>query len=301
MKIIIGSRGSNLAVIQSESVRDLLKEKNPNLDIEIKIIKTKGDKMLDRPIHKIGDKGVFVKELELALLNEEIDLAVHSMKDMPSQKTEGLKFSNPPMQSDPRDAIVSNKKIQTLKDLENKILGTGSLRRSMQLKNLLPNVETKAIRGNIETRMKKIETENLSGVILAAAGLLRANHGHRIDYYFSTDEIIPAPCQGILAIQYREDDLEMKKLLDSISDPMTTYRYEAERAFQAELNADCHSPIGVYAKVDGEKIIINAVFGDADKNILIRDFIKGDLKDRIELGRILAKRLKENVNAKRQS
>lgn len=264
--------------------------------MEIKIIKTKGDKILNKPIHKIGDKGIFVKEIESSLLNGTIDLAVHSMKDMPGEITPGLKFVNPPKGEDPRDVFIGHGPLTNLSKLEHALIGTGSLRREMQLKHLLPELQTVPIRGNIETRMKKIKTEDLDGIILAKAGILRAGYTQEIDYTFSIEEMIPAPCQGILALQIREDDETLKELLEPIADKETTLRYEAERAFQKELNAGCHSPMGVYAMIDNDKIKIKACFGDATRNIFIRDEVEGLVENRVSLAKSLAKALKEAVN-----
>ncbi|MDO5027918.1 MAG: hydroxymethylbilane synthase [Bacillota bacterium] len=294
MQITIGSRGSNLALIQTKHVKKLLEERFPQVQVDIKIIHTTGDKILDREISKIGDKGVFVKEIERALIDGEIDLAVHSMKDMPGKSPEGLVFANPPKGEDPRDILVAKDKIESLDQMEGFLIGTGSARRKMQLERLLKNIQTQPIRGNIETRMGKIESENLDGVILAKAGLLRAGYQDRISYTFSPREIIPSPCQGILALQYREDS-QVIKFLAEISDPFTTLRYQTERAYQKELDADCHSPIGLYSSFTRSTCKILACFGDGEKNILVRREIEGDINKRVDLARRLADQVKEAV------
>lgn len=273
----------------------MLENAHPDLEAEIKIIKTKGDKILHKPIHKVGDKGVFVKEIEKALLDGTIDLAIHSMKDMPGEMTPGLTFVDPPKGEDPRDCFVGEP-ITGLIKLENAVVGTGSLRREMQLKHLLPNITTKPIRGNIETRIKKIETENLDGIILAKAGLIRAGYTQKAGYTFSVEEIIPAPCQGILALQIREDDERMKELLAPFADRETTLRYETERAFQQELNAGCHSPMGVYAIIDEENVRIKGCFGDVDRELFVKKEIAGPLAERVNLAKQLARELREAVN-----
>lgn len=297
MEITIGSRGSNLALIQTKYIKKLLEERFSDLKVNIEIIHTIGDKILDREISKIGDKGVFVKEIEQALLDGRIDLAVHSMKDMPGKSTDGLLFSRPPKSEDPRDILVAKKQIEGLEEMEGFLVGTGSARRKMQIEALIKNIRTQGIRGNIETRMKKIETENLDGVILARAGLVRAGYANRISYTFSPKEIIPSPCQGILALQYKEGN-EISKYLDEISDDYAALRYETERAFQIELQADCHSPIGIYSNFTKEKCKLTACFGDVEKNILVRKTMEGKIKNRKELAKRLAYELKEAVYEK---
>lgn len=297
MQITIGSRGSNLALTQTKHVKKLLEERFPEVNIEIKIIHTLGDKILDREVSKIGDKGVFVKEIERALMDGEIDLAVHSMKDMPGKSPEGLVFARPPKGEDPRDILVGKREILTLEEMEGFLIGTGSARRRMQLERLIKDVSTKAIRGNIETRMGKIETENLDGVVLAKAGLVRAGYEDRISYTFSPEDMIPSPCQGILALQYREGS-EVIRYLEALADDFTGLRYDAERAYQKELDADCHSPIGLYSSFKRSTCRLVACFGDAEKNILVRREIEGDLNKRVDLARKLAEQVKEEVYEK---
>ena len=209
MKLVVGTRGSNLALVQTNWVVDQLKKENPGVEFEIKIIKTKGDLIKDLPLDKIGDKGLFVKEIEKSLLDGEIDMAVHSMKDMPSYLPEGLKFAHSPKREDPRDALIFKEGYKSLDDLpQGARIGTGSKRRKYQLLKHRPDLEIVPIRGNIETRIKKIETEKLDGVVLAASGLRRAGLDDKIDYYIPTDIMLPAPAQGILALEIREDDKE---------------------------------------------------------------------------------------------
>lgn len=296
MKIKIGSRGSKLALIQTNMVKDELERKNPGLVCEIVTISTKGDVDLKNPIHKVG-KGVFVKEIEEALLEGKIDLAVHSMKDMPSEITERLEFFAPPKAFDPRDALVSNKKIDNLNDFDGKIIGTGSLRRKIQLLKDYPQFETVGIRGNIETRMNKIGSDGIDGVILAYAGLLRAGYADKVSYLFSLDEIIPSPCQGILAIQGRDDDEKIKSLVRSIRDDKTNLRMIIEREFQRVLDAGCHSPMGFNAEfIDNYKnVILRAVFGDADNNIVIKKKAVVKATEAIDEARKLAEELKREV------
>ncbi len=292
MKIKVGTRGSNLALIQTNLVIKALKEKNPGLDFEVKVIKTKGDIVQDVPLHKMNDKGIFTKEIEKALLNKDIDLAVHSMKDMPSEHTKGLCFGGVPKGEDPRDVIVSNKEIKSLSDIEGLTIGTGSISRKLQLINIVKDISVKDIRGNIETRMKKIETENLDGVILAAAGLKRAGYEDRISYYFDPYVFVPSPCQGILALQIREDDEKINKLLKTIEDFETSVRARAERAYLREIGGGCHTLIGAYSVIGGGEIKMQGIFGDEKGEYILKAEGSAPLADAESLGRKIAEKLK---------
>lgn len=292
MKITVGTRGSNLALIQTKLIVKQLSLINPHIEFEIKIIKTKGDIILDVPLHKMNDKGIFTKEIERELLNHDIDLAIHSMKDMPSEHTPGLSFGAVPKGEDSRDAIVSKKKITSIADLEGCLIGTGSISRKFQLVSLVNEIAIKEIRGNIETRMKKIETENLDGVILAAAGLKRANYENRISYYFDPKIFIPSPCQGILALQIREDDEEIKNVLKTIEDSETTIRARAERAYLKTIGGGCHLPVGAYTEIIEDKINMYAIYGDDDCKYLLYEKGTANLEDAEKLGIEIAQKLK---------
>ncbi|NLY21261.1 MAG: hydroxymethylbilane synthase [Tissierellia bacterium] len=296
MKITIGTRGSNLAVIQTNSIAEAIQEKYPDVEVEIKIIKTKGDIFLDTPLHKLNDKGLFVKEIENELLSGEIDLAVHSMKDMPSEMTEGLVFAKPPKSHDPADVLVLRNPISSLSELKNGRIGTGSKRRTYQLERLIENIEVVPIRGNIETRMSKIESENLDAVILAKAGLERASHQDRIGYVLDPKIFLPSPCQGILALQYNEKNIEVGEILNSLSDENTLYRYETERMYQKTIGAGCHSPVGIYTEIKDDNIVIYGMYGDEDGSRLIFKEISGPLGDRLSLSEKLANSIKEELD-----
>jgi len=229
MKIVVGTRGSKLALIQTNWAVEELKKANPGIEFEIKVIKTKGDLVTHLPLHKIGDKGLFTKEIEQQLLNREIDLAVHSMKDMPSILPQGLKFANVPRREDPRDILVLKENYKTIEDLPHGArIGTGSKRRIYQLLKYRPDLEIVPIRGNIDTRIRKIEDENLHGIVLAAAGLLRAGLEERISSYLPTNIMIPAPAQGALALEIRENDSHMEEIISHIKDETSSSR---ERIF----------------------------------------------------------------------
>lgn len=290
MKLVVGTRGSNLALVQTNWVVDQLKKENPGVEFEVKIIKTKGDLIKDLPLDKIGDKGLFVKEIEKSLLDGEIDMAVHSMKDMPSYLPEGLKFAHSPKREDPRDALIFKEGYKSLDDLpQGARIGTGSKRRKYQLLEHRPDLEIVPIRGNIETRIKKIETEKLDGVVLAASGLRRAGLDDKIDYYIPTDIMLPAPAQGILALEIREDDKETEKIIDSIKDDITKIQIDAERGFLIGVNGSCHIPMGAYCEIEGEKITLTGLYGDGEgKKIVVQSQV-GTLADAPKIGYELAK------------
>ena len=290
MKLVVGTRGSNLALVQTNWVVDQLKKENPGVEFEVKIIKTKGDLIKDLPLDKIGDKGLFVKEIEKSLLDGEIDMAVHSMKDMPSYLPEGLKFAHSPKREDPRDALIFKEGYKSLDDLpQGARIGTGSKRRKYQLLKHRPDLEIVPIRGNIETRIKKIETEKLDGVVLAASGLRRAGLDDKIDYYIPTDIMLPAPAQGILALEIREDDKETEKIIDSIKDDITKIQIDAERGFLIGVNGSCHIPMGAYCEIEGEKITLTGLYGDGEgKKIVVKSQV-GTLADAPKIGYELAK------------
>lgn len=290
MKLVVGTRGSNLALVQTNWVVDQLKKENPGVEFEVKIIKTKGDLIKDLPLDKIGDKGLFVKEIEKSLLDGEIDMAVHSMKDMPSYLPEGLKFAHSPKREDPRDALIFKEGYKSLDDLpQGARIGTGSKRRKYQLLKHRPDLEIVPIRGNIETRIKKIETEKLDGVVLAASGLRRAGLDDKIDYYIPTDIMLPAPAQGILALEIREDDKETEKIIDSIKDDIAKIQIDAERGFLIGVNGSCHIPMGAYCEIEGEKITLTGLYGDGEgKKIVVQSQV-GTLADAPKIGYELAK------------
>ena len=290
MKLVVGTRGSNLALVQTNWVVDQLKKENPGVEFEVKIIKTKGDLIKDLPLDKIGDKGLFVKEIEKSLLDGEIDMAVHSMKDMPSYLPEGLKFAHSPKREDPRDALIFKEGYKSLDDLpQGARIGTGSKRRKYQLLKHRPDLEIVPIRGNIETRIKKIETEKLDGVVLAASGLRRAGLDDKIDYYIPTDIMLPAPAQGILALEIREDDKETEKIIDSIKDDITKIQIDAERGFLIGVNGSCHIPMGAYCEIEGEKITLTGLYGDGEGKKIVVQSQTGTLADAPKIGYELAK------------
>jgi hydroxymethylbilane synthase len=298
MKVIVGSRGSNLAITQTNWVLSSLREKCPELEFEIKIIKTKGDKILDKALDKIGDKGLFVTEIENELINGDIDLAVHSMKDMPSEQPDGLMFAGVPKREDPRDVLVLREGINSLDEVPiGGKIATGSKRRKYQLLKLRPDLEIMPIRGNVETRIRKIKDENLDGTILAAAGIKRIGLEHKISQYFEADEMIPAPAQGVLAIEVKSDRLDLIELLSLIKDRETQIQVDAERSFLEGVDGSCHMPIGAFGKIDGDLLILSAVLGREDGSHLVRKTLSGHVDDAKYIGHRLAEMVYSEVNS----
>ena len=297
MKIVVGTRGSKLALVQTNWVVNELKKANPGIEFEVKIIKTKGDLVTHLPLHKIGDKGLFTKEIEQQLLDKEIDLAIHSMKDMPSALPEGLKFASIPKREDPRDVLVLREGYKNIDDLPKKArIGTGSKRRTYQLLKYRPDLEIVPIRGNIDTRIRKIEDENLDGVVLAAAGLNRAGLHNHISYYLPTDVMIPAPAQGALALEVRENDSNIEEIISHIKDETTEIQVAAERSFLTGVNGSCHVPMGAYCEIKEDKLHLSGLYGDEEGSKLVIQSITGRVEDAEKIGFELAKNVLEEYN-----
>ncbi len=294
MKVIVGSRGSNLALIQTNWVINELKSNHPDIEFEVKIIKTKGDLIQNVALDKIGDKGLFVKEIEQQLIDGHIDMAVHSMKDMPSTLPDGLKFAGIPKREDIRDVLILKEGYSSLEDLpKGATIGTGSKRRKYQLLKHRPDLNMVPIRGNIETRMRKIDTENLDGVILAASGIIRAGLQENISCYLDIDTVIPAPAQGALGIEIRKNDTKIEEILKCLRDEVSEIQVSAERGFLDGINGSCHIPIGAYCIVEGEDISLTGLFGDEDGKRLITKKIDGKASEARKLGLKLAKLISE--------
>jgi len=272
-------------------VADQLKEKYPDLQTEIIAIKTKGDKLQDIVLVKIGGKGVFVKEIEEALLKEDIDIAVHSMKDVPVELPDDLEMGAVPEREDPRDAFVSkdNRKIEELR--KGARIGTGSLRRTIQLQNLLPDVKIVPIRGNLDTRIKKIVTEDLDGVVVAAAGMRRMGLAKEISQYIPVEWMIPSAGQGTLGIEFRKDDEKSKNIVSFLNHADTVIELSAERTFLKHLGGGCQAPIGAFCKRQGDRLILRGLLGSVDGSVIISDEIRGSWKDSEEMGRTMAENI----------
>ncbi|RFA34553.1 hydroxymethylbilane synthase [Virgibacillus dokdonensis] len=275
-KLVVGSRKSNLALTQTNWVINQLKQAGVENDFEVKKIVTKGDRILDVTLSKVGGKGLFIKEIEEAMYNKEIDLAVHSMKDMPSAMPEGLIITTIPEREDHRDAFLSKGNIR-LKDLpKGAIVGTSSLRRAAQIQAVRPDVTIKWIRGNIETRIRKLKEEDYDAIVLAVSGLKRVGLSETlITEYLEPDVCVPAVGQGALAIECRSEDDELKKLLATIHDEDTARTVTAERTFLHLLEGGCQVPIGGYAYLQGESIVLTAFVGTPDGKTVLKEVVQG--------------------------
>ncbi len=277
MKIKIGTRGSKLALAQTNFVLNKLKEQYPQYEYEIIIIKTTGDKDLTKPLDEIGSKGLFVDEIEHALLVGDIQMAVHSMKDMPSEPLEGLCFAKSWKREDPRDVLIL-KEAKSLSDLKSgDTIATGSKRRSYQLLKLRNDLNIVPIRGNIDTRIKKLmENPELDGIILAAAGLNRLNIKINNTYFFNIEEMIPSPAQGTLAIELSKSNNEMIEMVNSLSDSKSDAITYLERGFLKGIGGDCHLPVGAFAREMNEGFELYSLFGNEDGSKLVSSHITGD-------------------------
>ena len=275
-KLVVGTRSSQLALWQADFVIGELKAKYPELVVEKRLMTTKGDKILNAPLAKIGGKGLFTKELETAMLEGEIDIAVHSLKDMPVVVPEGLVITAISERADPGDAFVSPV-YESFEELPHGAkVGTSSLRRKAQLLHVRPDLHIEDLRGNVNTRLRKMEEENFDGVILACAGLKRLGFEERIRQVLPQSICLPAVGQGALAIECRESDSEVRGLLAFLDDQATRLCTEAERGFLATVEGGCQVPVGVHAVSAGaEGIRIEAVIASLDGSTLLRDDLAG--------------------------
>jgi hydroxymethylbilane synthase len=289
--IVIGSRKSNLALTQTEWVIKKLESLNLPYTFEVKKIMTKGDKILDVTLSKVGGKGLFVKEIEQAMFDKEIDLAVHSMKDMPAVLPEGLTIASIPEREDHRDAFISKDGKTMLKDLpEGAIVGTSSLRRGAQVLVQRPDIKIKSVRGNIETRLRKLKEEDYDAIILAVAGLKRMGWSEDIvTEYLAPEVCVPAVGQGALAIECREDDAEVRELLSKLNDEYTERAVTAERTFLHLMEGGCQVPIAGYAYLEGNEVVLSALVAKTDGTKVIHEIIRGN--DPVAVGKEAADRV----------
>lgn len=264
MTFRIGTRGSALALKQTHMVMDALKARFPENDFEIVVVKTVGDAVRDRPMKDVGTTGLFTRELEQQLLDGSIDFAVHSMKDMPARVPDGLVLHSVLERANPRDALIC-REAKSPDDLpRGAVVGTDSLRRIFSLRILRPDLQFVSIRGNIDTRLRKLREENLDAIVLAAAGLERMGFHDAVTRLLSPEEMIPAPAQGILGAEYRSGDETVAGMLQAICHEPTQTACRCERAFLAALNVGCHMPVGAYCETDGDKLTMRAMFGAED-------------------------------------
>ncbi len=286
-KIVIGTRGSKLALWQAELVRSEILKHSPELEIELKRIKTTGDKILDVPLAKVGGKGLFVKEIEEALLRREIDLAVHSMKDVPTIIPDGLRIGAILPREDPRDAFIIGKRysetIKAFKDLpEGAVIGTSSLRRACQLRSLRPDIKILQLRGNLDTRFRKLDEGQFDGMILAVAGVKRLGWEDRITEVLSFEISLPAIGQGAIGVECRIDDPYINSLIAPLNDQETFITVMAERAFLKRLEGGCQVPIAAHARLqrlDGRfRLIMDGLVGSVSGERVIRGHIEIDME-----------------------
>ncbi len=283
-KIRIGSRGSPLALWQANWIKDQLESRNPDIPVEIVIIKTSGDKIQDVPLAKIGGKGLFVKELEEALLRKDVDFAVHSMKDMPIKFPFALCIASVTKRENPFDALISRNNIK-LNDLpKGAKIGTGSLRRASQLLHYRPDLNLIPLRGNVETRIKKLETEGLDAIILATAGLIRLGWGDKISEIISPEILLPAMGQGAVGIEARKHDVDNQILLADMDDENTHLALDAERAVVTQLEGGCNVPIGAFATIEGNEMTLRGLVASLDGKTLYKKELKGDKVNAVALG-----------------
>jgi len=291
MLLRIGTRGSKLALVQSEWVKKEVQSRYPELRVELVKIRTKGDKITDAPLSKVGGKGLFVKEIEEALLKREVDLAVHSLKDVPAELQKGLQLSVYPKREDPRDALVSSlfSKVEDLP--QGASVGTSSLRRSAQLLHMRPDLRIVPLRGNVDTRLRKLDSGELQAIVLAAAGLHRLGLSDRITTLLSPDSVLPAIGQGVLGLEVREDDERTQNLISFLNDLETELAAKAERAFLKELEGGCQVPLAGYARVEKGRLVLDGMVAELDGSVILKRKLSGERDKPEDLGLALARQL----------
>ena len=288
----IATRKSQLALWQAEHVARLLREAHPGLQIELVPLLTQGDRIQDRTLAAIGGKGLFIKELEVAIEDLRADIAVHSMKDVPADLPHGLIIGAVLKRADPRDALVTSSGIARLEDLpRGAIVGTSSLRRQAQLYALRPDLKIESLRGNVDTRIRKLDAGGMDAIVLACAGLVRLGLESRITARLDPKVCLPAVSQGVIGIECRRSDARTVQLLQALEDAATRVGLDAERAFAARLGGSCQSPIAAYAELDADRITLRGLVAEPDGSRLLRDSSSGDLKNPAALGRQLAERM----------
>jgi hydroxymethylbilane synthase len=287
----IATRQSRLALWQAEHVAALLRAAHPGLKVELVPMTTQGDRILDRPLANIGGKGLFIKELELAMSEHRADIAVHSMKDVPGELPPGMILAAMLPRADPRDAFVSLRHKNFASLPQGARIGTSSLRRQCQLKHVRPDLELVTLRGNVDTRLRKLEEEQFDAIILAAAGLTRLGLEKRITQYFAASDSVPAVGQGIIGIECRADDTTNIEFVRALNDANAWQCCAAERAFAHRLEGSCQSPIAGFATLEGDRLQLHGVIGSPDGREMYRGSTSGALAEAERLGRALAEKL----------
>jgi hydroxymethylbilane synthase len=297
-RLRIATRQSQLALWQAEHVSALLRAAHPELEIELVPLLTQGDRIQDRTLAAIGGKGLFIKELEVALEELRADIAVHSMKDVPADLPHGLTIGAVLKRADPRDALVTTSGIARLEDLpRGAVVGTSSLRRQAQIRALRPDLSIESLRGNVDTRLRKLDAgqatsgKHLDAIVLACAGLVRLGLESRITARLDPKICLPAVTQGVIGIECRLSDSSTLQFLRSLEEPATRKVMDAERAFAARLGGSCQSPIAAYAELDADRISLCGLVAEPDGSRLLRDTMSGSANDPAMLGRQLAERI----------
>ena len=288
----IATRKSQLALWQAEHVAALLRAAHPGLEIAMVPLLTQGDRIQDRPLAAIGGKGLFIKELEVAIEDHRADIAVHSMKDVPADLPDGLHIAAVLKRADPRDALVTTSGISRLEDLpRGAVVGTSSLRRQAQLRALRADLRIESMRGNVDTRIRKLDAGGMDAIVLACAGLVRLGLEARISARLDPKVCLPAVTQGVIGIECRRSDAHTVSLLQALEDSATRKVMDAERAFAARLGGSCQSPIAAYAELGASSITLRGLVAEPDGSLLLHDTATGDLENPAALGRQLAERL----------
>ena len=297
-RLRIATRKSQLALWQAEHVSALLRAAHPGLEIELVPLLTQGDRIQDRTLAAIGGKGLFIKELEVALEDLRADIAVHSMKDVPADLPSGLIIGAVLKRADPRDALVTTSGIARLEDLPHgAVVGTSSLRRQAQIRALRPDLSIESLRGNVDTRLRKLDAgrepggRRMDAIVLACAGLIRLGLESRITARLDPKICLPAVTQGVIGVECRQNDSRTVEFLRALEDPSTRKVMDAERAFAARLGGSCQSPIAAYAELDVERITLSGLVAEPDGSRLLKDAVSGNADNPAALGRELAERI----------
>jgi len=289
--IRIGTRGSRLALWQAEWVQAAIRRRNPALAVELVKIKTRGDRILDRPLARVGGKGLFVKEIEDALLRKAIDVAVHSFKDMPADMPAGLCIGPIPQRENPLDALISASGRPLARLVENARIGTSSLRRAAQLRALRSDLRILPLRGNVDTRIRKLDEGEVDALVLAAAGLKRLDLADRITEYLPASSLLPAVAQGALCIQLRSGDERTLAAVAGLNHPETESVVRGERAFLKRLGGDCQVPLAAHGTITDGRLILQGLVAEPDGSVILRDALAGPAAESEKIGRSLAERL----------
>ncbi|MBT7259754.1 MAG: hydroxymethylbilane synthase, partial [Desulfobacula sp.] len=292
-KICIGTRGSQLALWQANFIKSEIESLFPDLNVELKIIKTTGDRITDRPLAMVGGKGLFVKEIENALLNNGIDIAVHSMKDMPGELPKGLIIGAFPERENPFDVLIS-KDNSLLADYKmGAIIGTSSLRRASQIKHIRPDVIIESIRGNLDTRIKKLKAGDYDAIVLAAAGLKRLGQSSEITEYLDETIMLPAVGQGALCVETRKNDFDIAKIMEKLDHHDTRICVTGERAFLKQIEGSCHIPVACFGKIKEKEVLLTAVVASVNGKELIKEQIICPINKVVHFGQVLANQILE--------